>query len=83
MSCRGCRGNRNIRTANSRGTITNDIESPIVYVLCRNCGLMRAMRSNLATHYVRLVCEACNHKVFHALKQPPTPEMLKKLIIQR
>jgi len=80
MGCQGCR-KRSI--VNSRvAPESSGIEFPIVYVICRHCGALRAMRFNLATQFVKLECEECNHKMFHVLKQAPTPEVLKKLTAQ-
>lgn len=84
MACRKClkrrKVNRGIPPRVSEEAL--DIEFPIVYVVCRNCGALRTMRFNIATQFVKQECEQCNNLLFHVMKQAPSPELLKKLIIK-
>jgi hypothetical protein len=82
MGCQGCRRSKNLNSTQPNNTTTlSAIDMPIVYVVCRGCGTLRAMRFNLATQFVKTKCEICGKLLFFLLKQPPTPETLKRLLI--
>jgi translation initiation factor 2 beta subunit (eIF-2beta)/eIF-5 len=82
MGC--CRKSRKPQQKLTSKEVTSTMEevSPIVYVLCRHCGLMVTLRLNLAADLMKLACKTCGNKRFHTMKTIPSPEVLRKLIIK-